>query len=604
MTFRKIPLTFLILTLSIASAHAKKRPKYEQMRPLTREQSDLVNRAIAQEKVVIRNIQQRTPLVETYIQNTRPDTKLFEVPVSDYYVLSRVDFGKGFFDKIYDPRVEEKRHGFFAGSLAAMTGLSKLLGLEKFTYNPNGFMDMMFIDPTGFDRQHYQFSFVRREFLGSVRTWVFDVHPQVVGMGRFFGRIWIEDQGGNIVRFNGTYTGPHNEDSSKYFFHFDSWRMNMQPGLWLPVAVYVEETKRIPGVKSEGLKAQTHFWGYSLKLPTRESENVSIKVNNAVDQSGQSQDVSPLQASRLWIEQAEDNVIDRLEQAGLVAPVMPGGYEQKVLDQIAVNLIVPNNLAFTQQVHCRILLTDTIEATSVGNTILLSKGLIDSLPNEPAFASVIAMELAHIALGHHIDTRYAFNDRLLFPDESTFQRIDMYHSVADDESAAATAMKYLQNSMYKDQLGEAGLYYEQLQARASELKALNAPKLGDSLLNAQGVPWMSALETTAPKLNWEDLNQTAALPLGSWLKVDPWDDTVHMLNAKRYAPLNASEKMPFEVTPIFFNLQRYDVANNQSPAAPAGQPAAQPSTEPAAQPSDGKASAAAQQPPAAPENQK
>jgi hypothetical protein len=606
MTFRKIPLTFLIFTLSIATAHAKRKPKYEMMRPLTQAQSDLVNRAIAQEKVVIKNIQQRTPLVETYIQDTRPDPKLWQVPVNDYYVLSRVDFGKGFFDKIYDPRIEAQHHGFFGGSLQAMTGLSKLLGLERFTYNPNGFMDMMFLDPTGFDRQHYQFSYVRREFLGSVRTWVFDVHPQVPGMGRFFGRIWIEDQGGNIVRFNGTYTGPHNEDSSKYFFHFDSWRMNMQPDLWLPVAVYVEETNRTTGQKAEGLKAQTHFWGYSLKLPTRESENVSIKVADAIDQSGQSQDVSPLQASRLWIEQAQNNILDRLEQAGLVAPVSAGGYEQKVLDQIVINLVVPNNLAFSEQVHCRILLTNTIEATTVGNTILLSKGLIDSLPNEPAFASVIAMELAHIALGHHIDTRYAFNDRLLFPDESTFQRIDMYHSVSDDQSAAAWGVKYLQNSMYKDELAQAGLYFEQLQARGSALKALNTPKLGDSLLNAQGVPWMAALENGAPKVNWDDLTQRAANPLGSWLKVDPWDDTVHQMNAKLYAPLNAAEKMPFEVTPLFFNLQRYDLANNATPA-PAGQPAepaAQPAAAPApGQPSGSNATAAAQQPTATAANQ-
>ncbi|MGH9589823.1 MAG: hypothetical protein ACRD25_05475 [Terracidiphilus sp.] len=596
MKFRKIPLTVLILALSVASANAKRKPEYEQMRPLTPAQSDLVNRAIAQEKVVIKDIQKRTPLVETYIQDTRPDAKLYEVPVNDYYVLSRVDFGKGFFDKVYDPRIEEQHHGFFRGSLEAMTGLSKILGLEKYTYNPNVFMDMMFLDPNGFDRDHYQFSFVRREFLGSVRTWVFDVHPRVPGMGRFFGRIWIEDQGGNIVRFNGTYTGPHSEDSSKYYFHFDSWRMNMQSGVWLPVAVYVEETHRDEDAKSEGLKAQTHFWGYSLKLPTRESENVSIKVDNAVDQSGQSQDVSPLQASRLWIEQAEGNVLDRLEQAGLVAPATSGGYEQKVLDQIVVNLVVPNNLAFTEQVHCRILLTDTIEATTVGNTILLSKGLLDSLPNEPAFASVIAMELAHIALGHHIDTRYAFNDRLLFPDESSFQRIDMDHSAGDDESAAAWGLKYLQNSMYKSELGQAGLYYEQLQARATALKQLNSPKLGDSLLNAQGVPWMAALESSAPKINWDDLTQTAALPLGSWLKVDPWDDTVHMINAKRFAPLNVREKMPFEVTPLFFNLQRYDVANNQEPQAPAGQPTAQPAAEPGAQPAGGNSSASTQQP--------
>ena len=571
MTFRKLSLTFLLMILSVTCAYAKKQPKYEQARQLTPEQAALVERAVAQEKVLIKDIKMRTPLVETYIQDTRPDEKLYAVPVDDLYQLSRVDFGKAFFDRSYSPRAEGKK-GWFKGSLASITGLTKLLGLEKFTYSTTGFMQMMFIDPTGFDQQHYVFSYVRREFLGTVRTWVFDVHPRVSGMGRFYGRIWIEDTNANVVRFNGTYTGSNSEDSSKYYFHFDSWRMNVQPGIWLPVAVYVEESQRTEGAKAVGLKAQTHFWGYSLKLPTRDSENVSVKVDDAVDRSNDSQDVGPLQASRMWVSQAENNVIDRLVEAGLVAPQEPGGYEDKVLGQIVINLIVPNNLNFTDQVHVRILLTDTVEATTVGNTILLSKGLVDSLPSEEAIAAVISMELAHVAMGHHIDTRYAFNDRLLFPDESSFQRINMYHTEHDNEEAAKTAMQYLQASMYKDKLPNAGLYFAQLVDRSKELKALNTPTLGDSLLRPDGTPWMSDLAKMAPKINWEDLNQTAALPLGSWLKVDPWDDSVHMLDAKRYAPMNARDKMPFEVTPVFYKLQRYEAAHVAPPPVPAATP--------------------------------
>jgi hypothetical protein len=98
MTFRKIPLTFLMIALGVSCAYAKKQPKYEQVRQLTAEQAALVGKAIGREKVLIKNIQQRTPLVETYIQNTRPDVKLYEVPISDEYMLSRVDFSKGFFD--------------------------------------------------------------------------------------------------------------------------------------------------------------------------------------------------------------------------------------------------------------------------------------------------------------------------------------------------------------------------------------------------------------------------------------------------------------------------------------------------------------------------
>jgi hypothetical protein len=581
MTFRKISLTFLFLTLTVACAHAKnKEPKYAPTHQLTQDQAALVERAIGREKVLIKNIQLRTPLVETYIQNTKPDVKLYQVPVSDEYMLSRIDFGKGFFDKTFVTR-ESAKHGFFKGSLSAITELSRSLRLDThFTYNTLGFTEMMFMDPKSFDNQHYVFNYVRREFLGSVRTWVFDVHPKTAGMGRFFGRIWIEDQDGNIVRFNGTYTGPKSEDDSRYYFHFDSWRMNVQPGIWLPVAVYVEETERIEGDKKGGLKAQTHFWGYSLKLPSRDSENVSVKVDDAVDKSDDSQDVGPLQATRAWVTQAENNVIDRLVEAGLVAPLTPGGYENTVLDQIVINLQVPNNLAFSDQVHTRISLSTTIEATTVGNTILISKGLIDSLPNEESIASVVAMELAHIAMGHHIDTRYAFNDRLLFPDESTFRRIDMYHSDHDNAEAAKKAMEYLQNSMYKEKLPSAGLYYAQLVDREKVLKALNTPKLGDSLLQNDGTPWMAELQRMAPKLNWDDLTQRPALPLGSWLKTDPWDDKVHQLNAKIYAYMNPRDKMPLELTPVFYKLQRYDATKLAPPVAPAPVATPQPGATP------------------------
>ena len=97
-------------------------------------------------------------------------------------------------------------------------------------------------------------------------------------------------------------------------------------------------------------------------------------------------------------------------------------------------------------------------------------------------------------------------------------------------------------------------------------------------------------------------------------KTDPWDDKVHMLNAKRYAPMNARDKMPFEVTPIFYKLQRYDLASNEpaqtapaggAPPAPGDQPSAPPAAPPEGQPAQGNAPAPAadqQQPAAAAQN--
>ena len=579
MTLPKLLCTLCLLSFVTAPVYAKKHQQYEQVRQLTPDQAAMVEKALIREKALVENIKQRTPLVETYIQDTRPDDKLLEVPVDDHYMLSRIDFAKArFFDKTYDPRGTAKR-GFFKGSASAFAGITRALGLNSgFVYVPLGFAEMMFFDPQTADQQHYAFSYVRREFLGSVRTWVFDVQPKVSGMGRFYGRVWIEDQDGNIVRLNGAFTQP-GEDSNKHFFHFDSWRMNVQPGIWLPAAIYVEESHRTGGRDAVGLKAQTHFWGYSLKLPTRESENVSMKVEDAEDKSDDTQDVGPLEATRAWVSQAENNVIDRLEQAGLVAPQTPNGYETTVLDQIVTNLVVPNNLAFGTPVHCRVMLATTVEATTVGNTILVSRGLLDAMPSEEAIASVIAMELAHVALGHHIDTRYAFNDRLMFPDEASFQRVDMYHTDRDNEDAVKRATEYLHASMYNDKLPNAGLFWAQLADRGRVLKQLNTPKLGDSLLRADGTPWMTDVAKAAPKINWDDLAQVPALPLGSWLKIDPWDDHVTMLTAKRYAPMNPRDKMPLEVTPVYFKLQRkvdhpVDQAQVPAQASPSTQPAA------------------------------
>jgi hypothetical protein len=92
----------------------------------------------------------------------------------------------------------------------------------------------------------------------------------------------------------------------------------------------------------------------------RESENVSVEVEGAVDQSADSPDVTPLEADRAWVQQAEDNVIDRLVKAALVAP---SGAFDKTLEQIVTNLAVPNNLNFPSPVRCRIMMTTTVEAT-------------------------------------------------------------------------------------------------------------------------------------------------------------------------------------------------------------------------------------------------
>jgi hypothetical protein len=588
MNLRNFWMTTLLLTLGVTSAQAKKE-KYAPAPVLTPEQNALIKKAIAAEKLTIKGIQQKSPLVQTYIQNMKGDTKLYAVPVSDQYMLQRVDFGKSFYGKSYSTgEASEASHGMFKGSLTAMGLLSKSLLPGTVRYMPDGFLEMMFIDPSGFDQQHYDFMFVRKAFLGTVRCDVFDVHPKAgLGNGRFTGRIWVDDDSGNVVRFNGTYTGGDMADKAddNDYFHFDSWRQNLQPGVWLPVGVYVEETSKRDKEHPVSFKAHTQIWGYSLKVPTHQSDNESVKIDDVTDQSQNSEDVSPLQAQREWISQAEENVLDRLTQAGLLAA--PSDFD-KVLEQVTNNIIIGNNIELAAPVHCRVMLTTPLESIAVGNTIILSKGLVDTLPSEESLAAVLSFQLAHIVLGHHIDTKYAFNDRLLFPDESTFERIQMHHTDIDDVEAAKKAIVLLDKSIYKDKLGNAGLYFAQLQQREKELSALNTPRLGDSMLDSTGQPWLIAVQKRAPKLDQDKLDQIAALPLGSRLRTDAWDDRVYTLKTTAPVLLNARDKMPFEVTPVYYKLVRYDQAQSAAGAeASTQQPPAQPdqaSAQPAAPP--------------------
>lgn len=588
MNLRNFWMTTLLLTIGVTSAQAKHKEKYASAPALTPEQNALIKKAIAAEKLTIKSIQQKSPLVQTYIQNMKGDAKLYAVPVSDQYMLQRVDFGKTFYGKSYATgEASEANRGMFRGSLEAMGLLSKSLLPGNVRYMPDGFLEMMFIDPSGFDQQHYDFLFVRKAFLGTVRCDVFDVHPKAgLGNGRFTGRIWVDDDSGNVVRFNGTYTGGDMADKAddNDYFHFDSWRQNLQPGVWLPVGVYVEETSKKDKEHPVAFKAHTSIWGYSLKVPARQSDNESIKIDDVTDQSQNAEDVSPLQAQREWISQAEENVLDRLTQAGLLAA--PSDFD-KILEQVTNNIIIGNNIELAAPVHCRVMLTTPLESIAVGNTIILSKGLVDTLPSEESLASVLAFQLAHIVLGHHIDTKYAFNDRLLFPDESTFARIQMHHTDTDDTEAAKKAVALLDHSIYKDKMGNAGLYFAQLQQREKELAALNTPRLGDSLLDSTGTPWLVAIEKRAPKLDQDKLDQIAALPLGSRLRTDAWDDKVYTLKTTPVPLLNARDKMPFEVTPVYYKLVRYDQSQNASGADPSTQ-------QQPAQPNQASAQTAAQ----------
>ena len=502
-----------------------------------------VDLILAREHQEVATIRHFSPIIETYIQDMRFDQTLGTVPDKDHYFLGQADLAKGIVD---DSMLPSEKKGW--KKLNPVGAISSWMGNS---HVPAGFLQMVFVDPVYFDKKHYKFEFIRREFLGAVRCLVFDVTPlPKSGNGRFQGRVWVEDQDYSIVRFNGVFTPVSR--AFGYNLHFDSWRMNEAPGLWLPAYVYSAESdlKDFP-FGHVRFRSQTRLWGYNLKNANHETEFSQLTVEAAKpvqDQADALKDVSPVEAARRWQREGEDDVLDRLQRNGLLA--LPGPVD-KAMDKVENNLEVTNNIDIEPEVRCRVLLTSTLESFSVGHTIIVSRGLLDVLPDEASVATILAHELAVIDVGQELPDAYSFNDSTMLSTVDTMKRMSFRSSPVDEEAASKKAIQFLRNSPYKGQLASAGLFLKQLDDEQKDLPSLISARLGNSVYMAD------SLMKTAPPIQKAKVDQITALPLGARIVLDSWDDSVDLAKTKPVQLLTAREKIPFEVTPFMPYLTRY-----------------------------------------------
>jgi hypothetical protein len=521
----------------------------------TTTESQVVDKIVAQEQVEMQMLRQYSPLVETYIQNLRPDKRLGSVMEGDKYFLGRAVLAKGV---ELEPLTRDAgaKHKIFSG-------LGSFFSTEFF---PEGFLQMIYLDMYGFDRAHYTFEYVRREFLGEVRCLVFDVDPvRKSDKGRFVGRIWVEDKDYHIVRFNGAYGG---SSLISNYFNFDSWRTNAGKNQWLPAFIYSQEgdiqdaqTKRLA---YKPFRAQTRLWGYDLGHATEEQElnKVLVEAPTPVkDESESANDYSPLQAERSWGRQAEDNITDKMERVGLLAPY---GDVDKVLETVVNNLEVTNDLDIQPQVRCRVLMISTLESFTIGHTIVLSRGLVDVLPDEASLATILAHELGHVVLGHRMDSQFAFLNRVRFDEKETFRHFGFARTPEEEQAANHKGIELLKKSPYKDQSRTARLFLQALRDRSREIPNLISPHLGNRVPTSWSV--LSAVFSTpstdekpaadSPAANDLAASTIVALPLGGRIRIEPWNDHLQLLKSKPAGTVADSERMPFEVTPFFLYLTR------------------------------------------------
>jgi len=485
------------------------------------------------------------PIAETYIQEQQRDSALGTSPKDDDYFLSRLDLAGNTVSA-----------SAFASEEHLKQAWMKKLPLHEDPFAAAGFAQTLFPDMEHFDRQNYTFEFVRWETLGEVRCAAVDVKPRENPGGHgFVGRIWVEDQDFNIVRFTGTHAS---KAFSKPAFHFDSWRLDTLGTMWMPAYVYTEESNpHDPSSHGLWFKAQTRIWGYDMAHAGDHREYAKPLTDAPVwvdpKRHEASQDLNPAdtlgQTTYTW----DDNVVERLQVAGLMAP---DGPVDRILETVVNNLMLTNGLD-QAGVRCRVLLTTPLESFVMGRTIVISRGLLDVLPDEATLAAVLAHELAHIVLGHSVGSEYLSGLTLPFSDLQLFSKLNFHFDPAQEADADKKGLELFLKSPYRDQLAAAGLFLKALQARSPQLPNLLRGRFSNDFGSSHLVG-MQALANTGKNLQMDRVDQIAALPLGSRIVVDPWSDRIAMLKSKPVHLDSASEKMPFEVSPFFPHLKRLD----------------------------------------------
>jgi hypothetical protein len=201
--------------------------------------------------------------------------------------------------------------------------------------------------------------------------------------------------------------------------------------------------------------------------------------------------------------------------------------------------------------HCRILLTSPLESFTIGHTIVLSRGLIDVLPDEASLATMLAHELSHVALGHPlVDTKFAFADRLMVGDADLLPTLRFSRSAREEAAADEKVIELLKNSPYKDKLADAGLFLRVVSERAHQLRKLIQPHIGSHVADGGQMLRLAELMQQAPPLAPESLEQIPALPLGARVVVNPWNGRPALDRTPAVPLFSVREKVPFAVTPL------------------------------------------------------
>src|SRR5437879_7616504 len=130
------------------------------------------------------------------------------------------------------------------------------------------------------------------------------------------------------------------------------------------------------------------------------------------------------------------------------------GEANKYFNTIVNNLEITNNVDETIDLRGRVLLTGNLEMFSVGNTIVLSRGLIDVVPNEETLAALLAHGMADALLPKPYQDQYAFSDILRLSPTEVLKRLSFELEKMETAENTRKAMELLKESPCASNLGK------------------------------------------------------------------------------------------------------------------------------------------------------
>jgi hypothetical protein len=466
---------------------------------------ELSRRIFDVERETIAQFAKSSPIVETYIQSLDPEVTPAAV-IDDAYFLTRISLDAD--------RERAKLHQQFAFGGTLRDRQIRVNTRDSWSLKPEGYVDMSFVDLTDFDDDTYILTYTQDTRLNHVDCLLIAVTPRYPeSSGQFVGNIWAEKGGLHIVRIEGSFTPRRLGRFVNYlnlsgmstlgiYFHFDSRRQEVSPGIWMPSFTYFEDKRLWNQTKlntSYCFRGYVWMWGYG-----RDEAEAQQRL-------------------------ASDDPVTVLQAAGLLAS--PGPVEGRI-NQLVQEIQISGGVS-RPEIQGRILLTTPVEIFSSGDTIFLSRGLLNVVPNESVLAVFLAREIAAIRLGKLQKTRSKIGAVFNSHGISDFSGLGLGGS-GGDRAITDQAAALLKGTPYAGAIGQADRFEASLALYAAQVPQLVRARFG------RGFAGLRPKKATDQALRLEA--KPDGLTLRSDYGVDSSQDSIILLGGSDRATETASDR--------------------------------------------------------------